>query len=265
MEKELSIFEAKMRRYEAYTKTITDHVDWRFHFMYGAHRGIFDSLEKKIENKNRIIAKLQSSLRNIYKEKEALAKAMKEKVEAKEDDDDTVMNLKLEICVLNEEIIRLRNKAIDKGRGMIDKQLQLEKMVSKHSKEEYGDPADLPPISDADIEISDVEYKAQAEAKSDEEDPYDEDAYESDEPIIGTIGTSSFATRTFRRGPFKATPVQAESVETDETEKDETEEEEAEPVGADETEEEEAELDSVESSSVEDETDDDNDDQEEIF
>ena len=173
MEEELAIFEIEMQRYKNdYLPWYKEDVEWRINLIYGRRRGVVAAWKKKIENKKRIIVKLQSSLRKLKKKKQALMNNMKKVVEAKEDDDDDLkLKRKIELWEVKDDIYITRKKAIIKGKSMIRKELELESLSKL--KEYIGNPADLPPISDTDIEISDAEYHY--EAKSDDDEPYEEE------------------------------------------------------------------------------------------
>ena len=70
MEEELAIFAIEMQRYKnQYLPWYEKDVEWRINLTYGGHRGVVAAWKKKIENKNRIIVKLQSSLRKLKKKK----------------------------------------------------------------------------------------------------------------------------------------------------------------------------------------------------
>ena len=128
------------------------------------------SLEKKIENKKRIIDKLELLLRKLHKKKQALMEDMNQKAEAKDDDDGSMLKLKIEIWNLNDDITRTQKKASNKAKGIIDKQRLLE--AAKEAARDnlffgYG----ITPISDTDFEVSDAEdlKRDSSESESEEE------------------------------------------------------------------------------------------------
>ena len=132
------------------------------------------SLETKIENKKRIIDKLELLSRKLHKKKQALMEDMNQKAEAKDDDDGSMLKLKIEIWNLNDDIVRIQKKASNKAKGIIDKQWLLEAAkVAARDNLFFGPSYHVTPISDTDFEVSDAEdlKEDSLESESDEE-PY---------------------------------------------------------------------------------------------
>ena len=132
------------------------------------------SLETKIENKKRIIDKLELLLRKLHKKKQALMEDMNQKAEAKDDDDGSMLKLKIEIWNLNDDIVRIQKKASNKAKGIIDKQWLLEAAkVAARDNLFFGPSYHVTPISDTDIEVSDAEDLKEDSLESEsEEDLY---------------------------------------------------------------------------------------------
>lgn len=132
------------------------------------------SLEKKIENKKRIINKLELLSKKLHKEKQALMEDMKQKAEAKDDDAGSMLKLKIKIWDLNDDIVRIRKKASNKAKGIIDKEWLLEAAkVAARDNLFFGPSYYVTPISDTDFEVSDAEDLKEDSLESEpDKDPY---------------------------------------------------------------------------------------------